>query len=548
VSLIPSEFINGLITRADIVDIIHQRISLKKAGRNYQACCPFHEEKTPSFSVSPQKQFFYCFGCGAGGNVISFIMAYERVEFVDAVEMLAQLLGLEVPRDATGKSSSQKSTASNDLFTRLSKKSEYYQQQLKSSQSAKDYLTSREISENMIEKFHIGYCPDDHHHSQDSFKGRIIFPIHDRRGRVIGFGGRVLQDGRMPKYLNSSDSTIFHKGNILYGLYQVREAYREVEKILIVEGYMDVVSLCERGIDFAVATLGTATTSQHVSQLLQQTSLLIFCFDGDKAGRKAAWRALESVLSVMRDDAEIRFLFLPEGEDPDSLVKKEGKIDFLKRFESSQALADFFFGYLKTQSNTNTLEGRSKFAKLAMPYLEKIPGGVYREMMLDKLAELVRLEKSRLSQVSQTQDNPPVKSGIKIQRTPMRLAVSLFLQNPHMLSVISSEMQMHISNWTFQGSELLKEIISLVKLHPQFTTANILEYFRDKSESGLLNKLAVWEHGVPNEGIVNEWQDILKAFHKKERENHIENLLAKSGLNLLNQNEKIELQRLLSEK
>jgi len=542
VSLIPSEFINELITRADIVDIIHQRISLKKAGRNYQACCPFHEEKTPSFSVSPQKQFYYCFGCGAGGNAISFLMAYERVEFIDAVEILAKSLGLDVPRSAV---SQQKSKTNNDMYTILNKKCQYYQQQLKVSGHAKSYLSSREISDVMIEKYHIGYCPDDHHHSHDSFKGRIIFPIHDRRGRVIGFGARVLQDGRMPKYLNSPDSGIFHKGTVLYGLYQVREAYRDVEKILIVEGYMDVVSLAERGIDFAVATLGTATTSQHVSQLLQQTSSLIFCFDGDNAGRKAAWRALESVLSVMRDDAEIRFLFLPDGEDPDSLVKKEGKDNFLHRFLSSQSLADFFFGYLKTQANINTLEGRSKFAKLAMPYVEQIPSGVYREMMLDKLAELVRLEKSRMIQ---SQPTSRLETHVKIQRTPMRLAISLLLQYPQIISHISTEWLENISHWTFQGCDILKQIILLMKSHPQYTTANILEYFRDKSEIGLLNKLAVWEHGVPKEGIMREWEDILKAFHKKQRENHIEKLLAKSGLNLLNHDEKLELQRLLSEK
>lgn len=554
-SLIPSDFINELITRADIVEIINHRISLKKMGRNYSACCPFHDEKTPSFSVNPSKQFYYCFGCGAGGNVISFLMAYERLEFIEAVEALAKSLGLEVPHASSGKHSSvQHKTQLESLYGLLERKTRYYQEQLNHSAAARQYLASRGLSPETISRYFIGYCPDiaDRENQQDIFRGRIIFPIHDRRGRVIAFGGRVLKEGRMPKYLNSKDSAVFHKSHVLYGLYQTREKYRDIEKLLIVEGYMDVVSLAERGIDFAVATLGTATTPEHVKLLLQQTSSLIFCFDGDNAGRKAAWRAVSSAFTVMRDDADIRFLFLPENEDPDSLVKKEGKENFLKRFNDSQSLADFFFGTLKSQViNVASVEGRSKFSALATPYLETLPEGVFREMMLEKLSELVRLDKRKLSGSAQKKHSLETPARfLKIQRTPMRLAIGLCLQYPQLISEIPSNMIEKISHWTFKGSELLKQIILLLKTHPNYNTANILEHFRDKPGNtiDLLFKLSAWEHGVPEEGVASEWKDILKAFEKKQREMAIEKLMAKSHLNLLSQEEKSMLQQLLSEK
>ena len=341
-SLIPSDFINALISRIDIIELIDARVPLKKAGRNnYHACCPFHEEKTPSFTVSQQKQFYYCFGCGAGGNAIGFLMAYENLPFVEAVYELAKSAGMELPAQQSSFQQSQKNKQ-QDLYLPLQKASEYYEKQLKNSPKAIEYLKSRKLTGQIVKKFNIGFSPDTLSIPYPAFRGRIIFPIHDRRGRVIGFGGRSLDEQQLPKYLNSPDSPVFHKSNVLYGLYQARCAHRQLEKILIVEGYMDVVSLNQAGITFCAATLGTATTPQHISQLLQQTEHIIFCFDGDDAGRKAAWRALESALSVFRDGAEIRFLFLPDNEDPDSLINKEGKDKFLLRLENAQTLGYFF--------------------------------------------------------------------------------------------------------------------------------------------------------------------------------------------------------------
>ncbi len=536
--LISREFINELINRTDIVELVESRVPLKKAGRNYQACCPFHAEKSPSFTVSSVKQFYHCFGCGVSGNAIGFLIAYDRMEFVDAVETLAKQLGLEVPREES--SHNHKSAQTADLYFPLQKSSERYQQALRQSPKAIQYLKNRGLNGEIAKIYQIGYSPNDQY---DAFRDRIVFPIRDRRGRVVGFGGRVLDD-RLPKYINSSDSPVFHKSNILYGLYEARQANRELKKIIIVEGYMDVVSLAAAGISYAVATLGTATTTQHISQLFQQTHQIIFCFDGDNAGRKAAWRALESTLSVLRDDVEARFLFLPDGEDPDSLVKKEGKDVFLTRLDQSQSLADFFWSHLKTQANIHSIEGRAQYTKLALPYIENISAPIFKEMMLDQLASAVRLEKSQLHQfVSQTQ-TVGNKTASKIQRTPMRLAIALLLQNPE----LSHKIPTNIDLLSLSGSDLFKEIILLLRENSEWTTGNLLEIFREKSESELVHKLSAWNHGVPEEGISAEFLDILQHLQKLQRQKEIEKLLQKANQNSLSEPERMQLQSLLLEK
>jgi len=532
--LIPRPFIDELISRTDIVELIDTRVSLKKAGRNYQACCPFHEEKTPSFSVSPAKQFYYCFGCGASGNAIGFLMAYEHLEFVEAVEALAKSLGLEIPLEkGKGKAPAV------DLYEPLQKLRQRYEQALKHSSQAIEYLKSRGLRGETVKKFHIGYAPEE---TFDKFRGRIIFPIHDRRGRVIGFGGRVMDD-RMPKYLNSPDSPVFHKGQVLYGLYEAREAHTTLSQLIVVEGYMDVVMLAQAGISFAVATLGTATTPQHVNQLFQHTPKIIFCFDGDKAGKKAAWRALESTLGMMRDDVEVRFLFLPEGEDPDSLVRKEGKDKFLELLTQAQSLPDFFFQALKAQAEVNTLEGRAKFASLALPYIETIPAEFFRAVLLDKLAEIVHLDKSRLSKLPETMSHKNEKH-LKMHRTPMRLAIALLIQYPKLIANIDFDM----AGLSLPGSGLLIEMMDLVQRNPHFHAANILEYFRDKPEYALLTKLAMWDHKVPELGVEAEWQGVLDYFQKQQRKEDIEQLLKKANQNSLTEEEKMTLQTLLGRK
>ncbi|MDX2164753.1 MAG: DNA primase [Gammaproteobacteria bacterium] len=528
-NLIPREFINEVIARTDIVELIDARVPLKKTGRNHQACCPFHAEKSPSFTVSAQKQFYHCFGCGASGNAIGFLMAYERLEFVDAIEMLAKQLGLEVPRSEQEKN---KKKYSQDLYEPLQKTKVFYEQSLKKSPEAINYLKGRGLTGEIVKKYHIGFAPD---------RKKITFPIHDRRGRVIGFGWRVL-DNSLPKYINSPESPLFHKSQVLYGLYEAREANHNLEKLLVVEGYMDVVSLAQSEITFAVATLGTATTQQHVTQLFSQVDKVIFCFDGDAAGKKAAWRALESTLPVMQDNTEARFLFLPEGEDPDSLVRKEGKDNFLLRLNSAQTLGDFFYSHLKSQVNLGTTEGRAQLVHLVLPYIETISAPIFKSMMLDRLAELVRMEKSQLSKFITAM--PRSSHSGKLQRTPMRLAIALLLQNPNLFQALTFD----LTTLRLPGSELLNDIAEILKQQSDLNTAGLLENFRDSAHSELVHKLAAWQHGVPEEGISQEFQGIISHLMRQQRDMVIESLLKKANLNTLTEDERRLLQSMLGEK
>lgn len=528
-NLIPREFINEVIARTDIVELIDARVPLKKTGRNYQACCPFHAEKSPSFTVSAQKQFYHCFGCGASGNAIGFLMAYDRMEFVDAIETLAKQLGLEVPRTEAEKN---KKKYTQDLYEPLQKTKLFYEKALRTSPEAIQYLKNRGLTGEIVKKYHIGFAPD---------RKRITFPIHDRRGRVIGFGWRVL-DNSLPKYINSPESPLFHKSQVLYGLYEAREANHSLEKLLVVEGYMDVVSLAQHGISFAVATLGTATTQQHVMQLFSQTDKIIFCFDGDNAGKKAAWRALESTLSAMQDNTEARFLFLPEGEDPDSLVQKEGKEKFLSRLDAAQTLGDFFYSHVKSQVNIGTTEGRAQLVHLALPLIETIPAPIFKAMMIERLAELVRMEKSQLNQFMSA--TPVSPRSAKLQRTPMRLAIALLLQNPTLFQTLTFD----VTTLTLPGSELLKDIAEMLKQNAALTTAGLVECFRDKPEGELVHKLVAWDHGVPEDGIEQEFQGVIHHLGKQQHDDRINQLLKKANLNTLTEEEKRLLQGMLGEK
>ncbi|HBH63006.1 MAG TPA: DNA primase, partial [Erwinia persicina] len=386
---IPRVFINDLLARTDIVDLIDARVKLKKQGKNYHACCPFHNEKTPSFTVNGEKQFYHCFGCGAHGNAIDFLMNYDRLEFVESIEELATLYGLEVPYESGSGPSQLERHQRQSLYQLMTGLSEFYQQSLTQStaSAARDYLSQRGLSDDVIKHFSIGFAPagwdnalkrfgrnpDDRQslidagmlvtneqgRSYDRFRERVMFPIHDKRGRVIGFGGRVLGDA-MPKYLNSPETDIFHKGRQLYGLYEALKNYPEPTKLLVVEGYMDVVALAQFGVDYAVASLGTSTTAEHIQLLFRSTNTVICCYDGDRAGREAAWRALETALPYMNDGRQLRFMFLPDGEDPDTLVRKEGKDAFETRMEQAMPLSTFLFDTLMPQVDLRSPDGRAQ--------------------------------------------------------------------------------------------------------------------------------------------------------------------------------------------
>lgn len=430
--LIPQSFIDDLLNRTDILDVVSSRIQLKKTGKNYSACCPFHKEKTPSFTVSPDKQFYYCFGCGAGGNALGFIMDHDQLDFVQAVEDLAKRAGMDVPREEGRRGNKPRQPVDSPLYPLLAGAAEFYRQALKghpARKAAVEYLKGRGLTGEIARDFGLGFAPPgwdnllknlggdnlqlkamldagllvenpDSGKRYDRFRDRVIFPIRDSRGRVIAFGGRVLGDDK-PKYLNSPETPVFHKGQELYGLYEARKNNRDLDEIMVVEGYMDVIALAQQGIRNAVATLGTATSEEHIKRLFRIVPNILFCFDGDQAGRNAAWRALESALSNLQDGRKVRFLFLPEGEDPDSLVRAEGPDAFRARLaHQAQPLADYFFQQLTLEADPSTLEGKAHLATLAGPLLEKIPGNTLRLLMRQRLGEITGLSAETLSQIS----------------------------------------------------------------------------------------------------------------------------------------------------
>jgi len=439
--LIPQSFIDDLLNRTDIVDVVSSRLQMKKAGKNYTACCPFHKEKTPSFSVSPDKQFYYCFGCGAGGNALGFIMDHDNLDFPQAVEELAKAAGMEIPREESGRPHKPRQPTDSPLYPLLTAAADFYRQALKSHpqrKAAVDYLKGRGLTGEIARDFGLGFAPPGwdnlyKHLSSDTlqqkamidagllvenaetgkrydrFRDRVMFPIRDSRGRIIAFGGRVLGDDK-PKYLNSPETAVFHKGQELYGLFEARKNNRNLDEIIVVEGYMDVIALAQQGLRNAVATLGTATSEEHLKRLFRVVPSVLFCFDGDQAGRNAAWRALEATLPCLQDGRRARFLFLPEGEDPDTLVRSEGTDAFRARInQHAQPLADYFFQQLTEEADPRSLEGKAHMATLAAPLIDKVPGANLRTLMRHRLLEITGLSGEAVSQLvhSAPQDAPP---------------------------------------------------------------------------------------------------------------------------------------------
>ncbi len=460
--LIPQTFIDDLLSRVDIVDIVDKRVKLRKAGKNYAGLCPFHQEKSPSFSVEPAKQFFYCFGCGAGGNAIGFLMNYDNLDFPQAVENLAAEYGIDVPRETTTKAEKQRQSRNSLILELLEQANHYYQLQLRqhgNRQAAVDYLKARGLSGTIARDFMLGYAPpgwdnllgtlgqseeqrklmldaglliekdreksaaedgpetgsgQNASHYYDRFRNRIMFPIRSSKGQIIGFGGRVLGDDK-PKYLNSPETPVFHKGRELYGLFEARRTNRKLERIIIVEGYMDVIALAQAGINNAVATLGTATNASHLGRLFRLVNEVIFCFDGDEAGRTAAWRALQVSIPLMEDGRDINFLFLPEGEDPDTLVRQIGREKFVERLNRAVPLADFFFDKLISELDLQDIADRARLGQLARPLISQFPKGIYGQLMVKRLAELVGMEQGQLDALlSTSQEATPAEAAESI--------------------------------------------------------------------------------------------------------------------------------------
>jgi len=555
---IPQHFIDELIARSDIVDVIDTRVKLRKKGKDYRACCPFHNgNNNSSFSVSSEKQFYHCFNCGASGNIVTFLMEYDGIEFVDAIDTLAEQLSLEVPREESGNGNSQPApyVDRKDLYQLMADIAIFYQQQLrthKNSNKVIEYLKGRGLSGETVKHFKIGYAPEgwdevrkrfaitgdlekqlveigmlipkDSSGSYDRFRDRLMFPIHDKRGRVIGFGGRVLGNEE-PKYLNSPETPIFHKGRELYGLYQVKQAHKTIERVLVVEGYMDVVALGQYGIDYAVASLGTATTADHIHTLFRNTSEIVCCFDGDKAGRSAAWRALENALPYIQDGRTLRFMFLADGEDPDSFVQKEGKDNFEHLIGQSLPLSDFLFQQLLVQVDMSSSDSKSKLAQLAIPLIGQLNESTFRQMMEERLTKLLGIELEGLQKLLPQKESSGNKS-VKSKTTPMRLAISILLQHPNIAYGLPDFPE--FKEIQLPGLSLLNSLLDICRVTPNITTGQLLEHWRETPQSKQLNQLAIWQNDVKEDKYEDTFLDILENFLNLHLNNKIEYLKQKA--------------------
>ena len=573
--LIPQHFVDDLIARADIVEVLGRRIQLKKAGREFKACCPFHDEKTPSFTVSPSKGFYHCFGCGAHGTALGFLMDHDHMSFVEAVESLAGSMGIEVPREE----GQRPARRYDELFSLMGEIERFYQQELRSHDDAVAYLKKRGIDGATALRYGIGYAPagwdsvlkkfgtskeaedrllavgqiirKDSGSHYDRFRDRIMFPIRDSRGRCIGFGGRVMGD-EQPKYLNTSDTVLFHKRQELYGLYEARQALRNIERLVVVEGYMDVVGLARHGIEYAVATLGTATTDEHLNRLLRISDEVVFCFDGDRAGRDAAWKALETSLPHIREGRQLRFVFLPDGQDPDSFVQAEGAGAFEGALSEGMALSNFLIGELSSKVDLDSVDGRARLAELARPLLGRIPQGVYKELLTEELAESVGLSAGKLEAILSNSEPKSAKKTTQKSRgsrrahpnkpSVVRRAITLLLHQPQAAMKMNVE---DLAGVDRPGIDLLRDLLETVQSEPTLTTAGLLERFRNHDEGRHLGKLAAVE--MPDDEDFRpaaELADCLRQLAVAGARDRVEFLIEKQRLNQLTDAEKDELRTL----
>ncbi|MEW6998900.1 DNA primase [Colwelliaceae bacterium BS250] len=580
--LIPRTFIDDLLARTDIVDLIDSKVKLKKSGKNYSACCPFHSEKGPSFTVSRDKQFYHCFGCGAHGNAISFIMEYERLEFVDAIEELASYSGVEVEREQSTQTPAEQRRQQmvhkqkQDDYELLGKVSQFYQNNLKTHDDSKTvigYLKGRGLTGEVVKQFGIGYAADswdgvmnefgtssqnanqlvelgmaiqgDKSRPYDRFRGRVMFPIKDKRGRVIGFGGRVLTDGT-PKYLNSPETRIYHKGQELYGLHEARHNCKNLQRLVVVEGYMDVVALAQHGINYAVASLGTSTTEEQLVTMFRTVKEVICCYDGDKAGRAAAWRAMENALPLITDGISLKFVFIPDGEDPDTLVRDKGQEKFEQILDQAKPLSQFLFDHLLSQVDSNSLEGKSALMESFQPYLQKLPDSTLKDSILNELANKFGMgSEQQLAKLNKTHA-PAQRQAKKAQSkaTPIRLAIALLLEHPHLCEVL--EDLSVLEPIKVPGIDLFKQLMQQCKANPKLNSAQIIESWRGTEQAKVLAKLVVWQHHIDSDAAENVFIDILDKIINTFVENRTETLLQKARLGQLNSQEKQELQSLLN--
>ena len=567
---IPDAFIDDLLARTDIVEVVAARVPLKRQGKEFASRCPFHDERSASFTVSPTKQFYHCFGCGAHGTAISFLMNYDRLEFLDAVDELAKRVGMEVPRDTRQRN---EDGDTHELFAALDAAAKFFRKHLAGSDKASAYVERREIAPEIAERYAIGYAPDgfnalrdalgtdarrmqlleraglfsknDKGHVYDKFRDRLMFPIADRRGRTIAFGGRVIDPEDSPKYLNSPETALFHKGRELYGLWQARQVNAKLDRLIVVEGYMDVVALAQYGVTQAVATLGTATTPDHAELLFRNAADVYFCFDGDRAGRGAAWKALESVLPRMKDGRQAFFLFLPDGEDPDTIVRKEGSDGFDARLRQATPLSEFFYAQMSADVNLSSLDGKARLAERCKPLLAQIPDGAFGDLMKQRLTELTgvgaRASAPETHVPAQRARSAPAMTTPK--RSLVRSAIALLLQQPSL--ALALEPPYRFAALRQPGVELLSELVALVRERPDIRTGGVLEHFGDREEAAALHKLATQSQPGDETVWQAEFLDTMVQLEKQTVQQRIDELQEKQRAGNLDDRDKDELRGLL---
>jgi DNA primase len=589
---IPQSFIDELIARADIVEIIGARVQLKKSGREYKACCPFHNEKTPSFWVSPDKQFYHCFGCGKHGTALGFLMDHDHMPFPEAVEELATRLGLEVPREG-GAPDAGARRADEPLYELMAHAARFYAEALMREPRAREYVAKRGLTAETVERFGIGYAPNswnellrrfggndterkrltdagliverergavqgsERHY--DRFRDRLMFPIRDARGRVIAFGGRIIDVGE-PKYLNSPETVLFHKGRELYGLYETRRARPNLARLIVVEGYMDTVRLHQAGVDYAVATLGTATTAEHFRRIFRLVPAVVFAFDGDRAGRAAAWRALQQALPEAREGREIRFLFLPQDHDPDTLIAAEGRAAFEERLSLAVPLSEYLVHELSEQSELGSADGRARFAESARPLFAKVPEGVYRELLLERLAQVVGLNAARLEELW-AQGRPGTTAALPPAPQPMRRAppartagrgslvrqaIVRLLHYPAIALEVAPAERAGLDASDEAGVALLRELLDNLREHPAQIPAQVIQRWAAREEGESLQKLLEREEVITAApAAAGELRAALVKLADQAAGRRLEALEAKSRAGSLATSEIEEFQRLI---
>ena len=585
--MIPQSFIQELLNRVDIVDVVERHVPLKKAGANYQACCPFHSEKSPSFTVSPAKQFYHCFGCGAHGSAIGFLMEYSGLPYPEAIEELARQAGMTVPREDFTPEMAQRRQQAASLTEVTARAANFYRQQLRKSRRAIDYLKGRGLSGEIAARFGIGYAPDgwqglreafddyeaaalnecglvidadasdgqEKGRRYDRFRDRIMFPIYDARNNVIGFGGRVLDRGE-PKYLNSPETPLFSKGRELYGLTQARTAIRDDGFVLVVEGYMEVVALAQFGVGNAVATLGTATTADHIHKLFRQTDRIVFCFDGDRAGRKAAWRALESALAELTDGRSASFLFLPTEHDPDSYVREYGNERFRQQALSAQPLSEYLLHELESRCDIRSAEGRAQLVTEAKPLITQVPAGALRTQLLHLLAPAVGLSATELAEACglrlPRRGSYPARAPAAAPRTapssPARKLLCILMQRPELGTRLGHIEDVDDDPW-LKASQAIADCMEHGDLDSP-SAAALIEFFRNTPHGPLMEDASssTLEDTTDAGALPHMFDDTVAHLRRTGISNAIKRLTALSRQSGLTAEQQDELGRLLREK